>query len=132
MLTPEVSAIRSTETELEKNLRLIEEMWGTHVRQMQVSEARHDFTGIVRNVAQTGEVILIRNAQRPSEPGVMMVAETKLVGSAALGGIGLAQVIESFKRSPVKVYSTDMSDETDEIDDPLEIGTARTLATDRG
>ena len=123
-----LSALRRPESDLEKNLRVIEAMWGTPVRQMQVSEARQEFTGIVRTVAQTGEVILIRNAQRPGEPGVMIVAETRLVGAAARGGISLAQVIENFKRSPVKVHSTDMTDETDEVDDPLQIGTARTQA----
>ena len=129
MLTPEnLASLRAPESGLEKNLRVIEAMWGTQVRQMQVSEARQEFTGIVRTVAQTGEVILIRNAQRPGEPGVMIVAETRLVGAAARGGISLAQVIQNFKRSPVKVHSTEMADEADEIDDPLQSGTARPQA----
>ena len=129
MPKPEVlTPLRAPESDLEMNLRVIEAIWGTPARRMPFSGAPQDFAGIVRTVAQNGEVILLRDTQRPGEPGVVIVAESRLIGAAARSSISLAKVIEKFKLSPVKVHSTDMTDETAEVDERLEIGSARSPA----
>lgn len=108
--------------QLATQLLRMRQRFGVPIRLMRVAEAREKLPGLIREVVQLNHVVVIRNARRPADGGVVVMSEGRAMGTASRGGMNLAQLVDSFRHSPVKVRSLSVDDRMDNDSETLRPG----------
>jgi hypothetical protein len=117
--------LRQQHQQFSETLQLMGRVWGVQVLELHVAQARRQLPNLIRDVARRDQVVVIRNAKHPDEPGVVVMSESRAVGSSPRGGMNLAQLVQSFQRSPVKLRRLAIEEQPTQAEEELMLGHVR-------